>query len=112
MPPDLSPIMDIKLAADRAISFAQGMDRDRFLSDERTRWAVYSQIVLIGEAANRISPDFQREHAELPWRQMIGMRHRLIHGYDEINWDRVWETVIDDLPRVSSLLAPLIPQED
>lgn len=63
MPPDLSPIMDIKLA-------------------------------------------------ELPWRQMIGMRHRLIHGYDAINWDRVWETVIDDLPRVSSLLAPLIPQED
>lgn len=112
MPRDLASLMDIKLAADRAISFAQGLDRDRFLADERTRWAVYSQIVLIGEAANRISPDFQREHGELPWRQMIGMRHRLIHGYDEINWDRVWETVIDDLPRVSSLLTPLIPQED
>lgn len=48
MPPDLSPIMDIKLAADRAISFVQGTDRDSFLLDERTRWAVYSQIVLFG----------------------------------------------------------------
>ena len=111
MPRDLSALMDIKLAADRAISFAQALDRKGFLADERTRWAVYSQIVLIGEAATRISPDLQRERTEIPWRQMIGMRHRLIHGYDEINWDRVWETVIEDLPRVSSLLAPLIPEE-
>ncbi len=40
------------------------------------------------------------------------MRHRLVHGYDEINWERVWETVVDDVPRLSSVLAPLLPEQE
>ena len=112
MSPDLTPLMDVLLAVNRALEFTEGLDAHAFDADKRTRWAVYSQIVIIGEAAGRISREFQRDHPDIPWTDMIGMRHRLVHGYDEINWDRVWETVRDDLPRLSSLIAPLVPEED
>lgn len=107
---DVSAVVDINDAVGRAIAFAQGMGEEQFLADSKTRWAVYSQIVLIGEAAGRASAEYQRVHSEVPWKQMIGMRHRLVHGYDDINWTRVWETLADDLPRLQVCLAPLVPR--
>jgi uncharacterized protein with HEPN domain len=66
-------------------------------------------LLIIGEAAGRVSPEFVRDHADIPWSQMTGMRHRLIHGYDETNWIRVWETVKVDLPAMLQALQPLLP---
>lgn len=109
---DDSAILDIRDAATRAIGFAQGMSIEEFVADEMTHWAVYSQIVLIGEAANRVSSEYRQPRPEVPWKQMIGMRHRLVHGYDDINWERVWETVTDDLPRLLASLAPFLPREE
>jgi uncharacterized protein with HEPN domain len=108
---DLSAVIDIMEAARRALDFTRGMNRDDFFLDksEQARWAVYSQIVIIGEAAARLSADFRDAHAAVPWRKVVGMRHRLVHGYDEINWLRVWETVSDDLPGLLEWLGPLRP---
>lgn len=111
MSPDLTPLLDILLAVNRAIEFTKGCDASAFHADERTRWAVYSQIIVIGEAAVRISRDFQRDHPEIPWTDMIGMRHRLVHGYDEVKWDRVWDTVVVDLPKLKAVITPLVPSE-
>jgi uncharacterized protein with HEPN domain len=72
---------------------------------------VYSQIIIIGEAANRLSRDIQQRHPEVPWGDIIGMRHRLVHGYDRVKWDRVWDTVVNDLPRLKASVGPLIPEE-
>jgi len=108
---ELMPLVDILLAANRAMEFKKGYDADRFKSDTRTQWAVYGQTVVIGEAAGRIDREFQLSHPEIPWSDMIGMRHRLIHGYDDIKWDRVWDTVITHLPRLKAAIEPLIPSD-
>ena len=111
MSPDLTPLMDVLLAVNRALEFTEGLDARAFQADKRTRWAVYSQIVIIGEAAGRVSREFQRDHPDIPWADMIGMRHRLVHGYDEVRWDRVWDTVVHDLPKLKIAIMPLIPKE-
>lgn len=105
-------LLDIFLAANRAMDFVAGQDKAAFESDARTRWAVYSQIVIIGEACRRISREFQMENPQIPWSEIIGMRHRLIHDYDDFDWDFVWDTVANDLPRLNSLIEPLIPKEE
>jgi len=84
------------------------MSEEAFLADVKTQWAVYSQIVLIGEAAGRVSVGFCNAHPELPWKEMTGMRHRLVHGYDDINWSRVWQSVQDDLPTLVSIVGGLL----
>ncbi len=87
------------------------MSDERFCADSRTMWAVYSQVLVIGEAAKRISREFQDQHPGVPWGKMISLRNRLIHGYDEIDWNRVWETATDDLPELKAAIEPLIPKE-
>jgi len=98
-------------AIKRAVALVQGMSADQFFSDERTQWAVSSQVVILGEAASRVSRDFQNAHPEIPWSDAIGMRHRLIHGYDAIDWPRVWATLVNDLPPMLDKLTALLPTE-
>ncbi len=111
MSPDLMPLADIVLAINRALGFIHGYDADRFFSDKRTQWAVYSQVIVIGEAARRISRQFQNEHPELPWAEMTGMRNKLVHDYDDIDWELVWDTLVNDLPKLRGTIEPLIPKE-
>ena len=105
------PLMDILLAIKRAMEFVHGYDVDRFHADKRTQWAVYSQIIVVGEAARRISREFQDQHSGIPWAEMTGMRHKLVHDYDEIDWELVWDTVRVDFPKLKNAIEPLIPQE-
>ena len=84
------PLVDILTAIDRALGFVKGFDADRFYEDQRTRWAVYSQVIVIGAAARRISGEFQDHHPDVPWAEMIGMRNKLAHDYDDVDWSLVW----------------------
>ena len=65
-------------------------------------------LEIIGEAAKGITAEFRQEHSELPWRSMVGMRDRLIHGYFDINLDIVWKTVINDLPPLINKLEKIV----
>ena len=109
---DSATLLDIAEAARRAIQFTAGLDAATFIDSEEKRWAVFSQIVIIGEAAARLSAEFQQAHEQIPWKQIVGMRNRLIHGYDQINWQRVWETVTHDLPALLAAVTPLLPREE
>lgn len=108
---DIATLIDIRAAIERAMDFTDGIDFDAFLDDNKTRWAVCSQVMVIGEATTRISKTFQEATPQVPWGEMIGMRNRLIHGYDEIKWKKVWDTVVEDLPRLRAAIEPLIPNE-
>jgi uncharacterized protein with HEPN domain len=66
---------------------------------------------IVGEAANRVSSETQRQHPEIPWPQIIGMRNRLIHGYDVVDYDLLWDTVREDLPPLISALEELLDSE-
>jgi uncharacterized protein with HEPN domain len=66
--------------------------------------ALVKCVEIIGEAAAHLTPQFQNEHPEIPWPAIIGMRNRLIHGYFEIDMDRLWDTVTKNIPELLRLL--------
>lgn len=67
---------------------------------------------LIGEAATRISKEGRVAHSEIPWTDIVAMRNRLIHVYFDIDLDRVWDTVTDDLPPLISALEKIVASEE
>lgn len=82
--------------------------RAGFLDDTLLQDAVIRNIEIIGEAASRLSPEFAARHAGIPWRDIVGMRHRLIHGYLKVNLDTVWEVIERDLPALAPRLDALL----
>lgn len=107
----LSSILDMVQACETAQQLAAGMNETEFLNDQRTQWAVYSQIIILGEAASRLPRDFCQGYPDIPWSAVIGMRHRLVHGYDRIDWERVWKTLKNDLPPLLDQLRALVPDK-
>jgi uncharacterized protein with HEPN domain len=70
------------------------------------------QFLILGEAVKRLSPEFRIQYSEVPWSSIAGMRDRLIHNYDEVNLDRVWETARIDVPNFLAMIEPLLPVEE
>jgi uncharacterized protein with HEPN domain len=108
---DLATVLDVVLAGRRIARFVADTDEQGFLADEEKHWAVVSQLSIIGEAVRRLSDDFRDARSSIPWRQIAGMRDRLVHGYDKINWSVVWVTATQDVPRLLAELEPLLPPE-
>jgi uncharacterized protein with HEPN domain/predicted nucleotidyltransferase len=73
-------------------------DREEFFRREEFQDAVIRGLEIIGEAVSRLSQDLKDAHPDVPWRQISGLRNRLIHGYFDIELDLVWKTVEEDLP--------------
>jgi len=82
--------------------------RAAFLRSELLQDAVMRNIEIIGEAAGRVSRAFAEKHAAIPWRDIVGMRHRLIHGYTQVNLDKVWNVVVHDLPQLEEDLRAML----
>jgi len=99
-PRDTALLLDIAAAAERILAFTQGMDKASFERDSRTHLAVQHQIMVIGEAAKRLSTELQSEIGEIPWSAVVRMRDRLIHGYDTVDLDVVWDTVQQSVPNL------------
>ena len=90
-------------AATDACSFVEGMSKGAFLAGKRTQQAVIMSLVIIGEAVTKVMDGyaaFAQAHAQVPWRNMRGMRNRIAHGYFDINLDVVWDTVQAALPEL------------
>ena len=88
-------------ASQEAISFAEGKRRTDLDHDRMLVLSLVKEIEIIGEAATKVSEDCRREHPEIPWKNIVTMRNRLIHGYFDINLDIVWKTVAEELPPLS-----------
>jgi uncharacterized protein with HEPN domain len=69
---------------------------------------VIRNIEIVGEAAGRVSTETTTRTPEIPWREIVGMRHRLIHGYLEVNLDTVWQVVERDLPALGRNLRAVV----
>ena len=103
----------IQQAATDACSFVEGLTKDDFLADKRTQQAVIMSLIIIGEAATKVMDgyaEFAQAHAQVPWRNMRGMRNRIAHGYFDINLDVVWDTVQTALPELLKQL-PAVRQD-
>ena len=104
-------VLDMLTAARRAVEFASGLTQDQLSTDFKTQSAVLHQLLVLGEAAKRLSDDFRAAHAETPWRAIAGMRDRIIHGYDDVDLHEVWRTLDSDLPSLIVMLERLVPPE-
>ncbi len=98
-----------KDAAQRAVRKLGDKGEGEFLADDDLQWVLYSQLVIIGEAATRVPAEAQQEHASVPWSSAISLRHRIVHGYDSIDWKIVFQTVRDDLPALIRALERELP---
>ncbi len=109
---DDAVVLDILKAARLAVAFKGDLDKVAFLRDAKTQSAIVHQLLVLGEAAKRLSDAFRAQHAQIPWKMIAGMRDKLIHEYDDVDLEEVWKTVTADLPPVIATLAPLATSED
>lgn len=109
---DEAYLLDMLIAARDAASFVHGMAPERFRGSRLHQQAITKALETIGEAAARVSEPTRVTHPEIPWREIIGMRHHLVHGYFEVDLDKMWDTVQNDLPTLIAKLEPLVPPEE
>src|SRR5712692_925192 len=88
----------------RIRAMLRGRSREAFEADEVRQLALLHLIQLLGEAASRTSATFRDAHPEIPWGPIVGMRNRIVHGYDDVDPDIVWRVATED---VEPLLASL-----
>ena len=103
-----SPLLveDIWEAVEKIERYVSGMDHDAFVADEKTIDSVVRNLEIVGEAANRLPQNFRRQYPEINWPQIIGLRHRIVHDYFNIDIEIVWHIIHTDLPVFKSRISP------
>jgi uncharacterized protein with HEPN domain len=96
-------------AAREAVEFVRGRTRVDLNGDRQLVLALVKDIEILGEAAYQVTPDTRDQTPGIPWDDMIGMRHRLVHAYFDIDLDILWKTAQDDLPRLIAELERVTP---
>lgn len=102
-------LLDMLLAAQDALEFVANLDQAQFAGSKLHQNAVIRSLEIIGEAAARLSPELRAANPDIPWREIIGMRHRLIHDYGGVSLDIVWGVLRDKLPALVGSLRMLVP---
>ena len=95
-------LVDILEACDAIARFLAGAMTDAWVQDEVRQSAVMHKLIVIGEAAARLSNDFRTAHAELDWPGIIGFRNLAVHEYFAVSWSIVWVTATEDVPTLRS----------
>lgn len=98
--------------AREAVDLLHGKSRLDLRDDRVLNLALVRLIEIVGEAANRVSKSTQKQHPQIPWPQIVGMRNRLIHGYEFLDFDILWQTVTDDLPELITELEKVVPPQE
>jgi len=99
---------DIAEALHAIEKFVDGMDYEEFKVDDKTSSAVIRKFEIIGEAAKNIPEQIKQAYPSVPWREMAGMRDRLIHFYFGIKYELVWQTIKDVIPQLKSLIQKIL----
>jgi len=101
---DSDSLLDMLEAASLVGECIKGKTVRQLQSDKICSSAVKYQLMIIGEAANRISPEFRTAHPAIPWLQMIGMRNILVHAYHKVSLARVWKVATISVPELVTLI--------
>ena len=108
MPRDPESLIDIANAIRRILRYTNGINRVELEANDEKLSAILYQITIIGEATKRLSSTFRQQHPEIPWREMVGMRDVLVHEYDQLDFDVVWDAVQNKLSELLSLIEILL----
>lgn len=98
-------------AAREAVELARGLTREDLARQRLVELALTKRVETVGEAASRIPKEVRGRAPEIPWPQIVTMRHRLVHGYDTVDPDVLWGTVTEDLPSLIPLLERVLDED-
>jgi uncharacterized protein with HEPN domain len=91
-------ISHILEASQELSEFIKGIDKNNFLTNKVIRAATVRQIQIVGEAAKKLSDETKNAYPDIPWKDIAGMRDKLVHDYFGVDYDAVWDTVMTDIP--------------
>ena len=104
----LDYIEDINDAISKIEIFTKGMDYQDFVEDDKTIYAIVRALEIIGEAAKKIPPDIKNSYPQIPWKDVVGMRDKLIHEYFGVNTKVLWNTIKQDIPSLKPLVQTFL----
>ena len=104
-------LIDIKEAIIRILKYSENLDFEIFTRDLKTQDAIVRNIEIIGEAVKNLSVDFIDQYPHVPWKNIAGMRDKLIHHYFGINVDIVWEVVRIEIPKLEKQIEEILARE-
>ena len=101
---DANRIADILVAIEHIKRYCRSVSESKFLLEPQIQDSVIRRLTIIGEAASKLSPEAKRGYSGIPWTDMIGMRHILVHDYGRSEILMLWRTVKNDLPTLEKAL--------
>ncbi|RPJ70630.1 MAG: DUF86 domain-containing protein [Alphaproteobacteria bacterium] len=101
-------LREILGSIDNIENFIEGFNFDEFAEDNKTIYAVIRALEIIGEATKNLPESLKKEHSEVPWRKMTGIRDKMIHGYFGVDLEVVWSTIKEDIPSVKPLIEKIL----
>lgn len=104
-------LQDILQAIENIEDFITGMDFESFKEDTKTTSAVIRQFEIMGEASKQIPSDVREQYSHVPWSELARMRDKLIHGYFQVNYRTVWNTIRNDLPSLKEQVLEVLEKE-
>lgn len=107
---DRTSLLDMPAHAREALELPGDRSREALSQDRVLQLALTRLVEVIGEAAGRVSEQPRHKTVGIPWPPIIGMRNRLIHGYDVIDYDLLWDTVRNDLPALALALDQAVEE--
>lgn len=108
---DMEFLRDIREAIKRIEGYIEEMDYEEFLQDIKTQDAVVRNIEVIGEATKNISNELKGKYPQVPWKELAGVRDKLIHHYFGVNYDIVWTIVKEELPEIIFQIEEIFDKE-
>lgn len=103
-------VRDIIVAMESIERFVEGMSLEEVVRDDKTSSAIIRKFEIIGEAAKNIPESLKEKHQEVPWKNIVGMRDRLVHAYFGIDYKLVWDAIKKEIPRQKFNLQKILAE--
>jgi len=104
-------LLDMLIYARKARNYCTNTSFDNFIQNDLLQSATLHVLQVIGEAANKVSREYKNAHSEIPWEQVINLRHRLVHEYPGIEFPKIWDIIQNQIPTLITILEKLVPPE-